>query len=698
MTTARDVSAGGLPADNHHLPHLVGLRGVAVLVIMLFHLNVPFARGGYVGVDVFFVLSGFLITRMLLAEYGKTGRVDFAHFYLRRARRLLPALSVTIAFTLLAAFFLFTPQDFQATGNVAWRSALGISNFQFWRESDYFDTASSLKPLLHTWSLGVEEQFYLLWPALLFLLAGPRKRLPLYAAIGLLWAAGYLLLLALLHGHADWAVRLSPHFSNRPATAFYLLPFRAFEFLLGALTLFFHTRTARLSSHTNAFLACIGWLFVLLPVWQPTDVLPDAALWNLIPCLGAAILICTGNSALTARLLDSRVLRFLGTTSYSLYLVHWPVIVFTTYYYNGKLAFGGQLFATGFTLLGTLLLYFGVETRFQEKFADRQLIPGNRCFVLAGIAAAAALVMLGTTIDRQRGWIWRIPEEQRILAEALGSNPRLFHRENFGGARHYGQTQLTPVEPGKLDLLLIGDSHIEQYTEGLYEIFFKRHARSLHLCSWSQIFLPGFKRTNKDENFHRQFETQLQLAVDTARRNPKAVLILGEDWVGQLRTAALRQEDDPEFRPVALNEQGLAQVLVQIRQLHRLVGWDRKIVIFGCEPGSGANNQAVNVLLRPQYLKSHAELTGGALYGDDALNQLGPKINAWFATNLSPTENLHFLDPGEVLVREGQALTLLDKRLLYSDGSHLSLDGSKMVIAHFESRLLAIITQEPNQR
>ena len=157
--------------DNRYFSHIDGLRALAVMVVLFFHFETPGFASGFLGVDIFFTISGFLITRLILLELRKTGKVDFKRFFVRRIRRLFPALLATCLFTGAFAYFILGPERLAAFGNSIAAAVISLSNIQFWMGSGYFDSASHTKPLLHTWSLSVEEQFYLVWPLTLFFLS-----------------------------------------------------------------------------------------------------------------------------------------------------------------------------------------------------------------------------------------------------------------------------------------------------------------------------------------------------------------------------------------------------------------------------------------------------------------------------------------------------------------------------------------------
>ena len=224
---------------NKYRSDIDGLRAIAVLAVLFFHLEIPYFGGGFVGVDIFFVISGFLITRLIKGEIDNTGSFDFKRFYVRRIRRLFPALFVTLLSTAIVSAFVFSPSHLERFGGALSSALLSVSNFYFWLESDYFDLSAILKPLLHTWSLSIEEQFYLIWPVSLFFLIKLKKK----------WVAPFVLLFATLVSlylnfvFADGNVQLINQYvpfledkiNHGRSTIFFLMPFRIFEFAIGGL-------------------------------------------------------------------------------------------------------------------------------------------------------------------------------------------------------------------------------------------------------------------------------------------------------------------------------------------------------------------------------------------------------------------------------------------------------------------------------
>ena len=370
--------------------HIDGLRAVAVLSVLAYHLGLPHSRGGYVGVDVFFVISGYLITRLIVNELIETGKFSFKRFYLRRVRRLFPALLATIAASFIAAFILFSPPTFQNFSKELIASVLSFSNFLFWSQAGYFDTAAELKPLLHTWSLSVEEQFYLIWPLALVILMRTFRRDAIWRLVAL---GGGLSLLAnhpFAHGDIGWLSAILPKaaewFSDSRATIFYLTPFRAFEFAIGAILV----RLAPLMPEKRLVhegLMLFGLALILFSIVTYTNRLLFPYYYALVPCLGAAFVILSERSSIAGMIVKNRVAVGVGLISYSLYLVHWPLIVFYKYHtFTKPSSVEKGVIALAAIALATIMYYY-VETPFRRppSTAIHPGIAGNRLPRGAGV-------------------------------------------------------------------------------------------------------------------------------------------------------------------------------------------------------------------------------------------------------------------------------------------------------------------------
>jgi len=362
------------PTNSHYRPDIDGLRAIAVGLVLLFHAYPRLAPAGFIGVDVFFVISGFLITGILQRELI-AGQLAFSLFYARRMRRIVPALAVVTAATWLIGREVYTPDDFELLGKHVLASSGFLSNYLLWRESGYFDTAASFKPLLHLWSLAVEEQFYLLWPVLLWVgFAVARSR-------GLMLVAAAVTL-------ASFALNLSAPFGG--TFTFFAYPTRAWEMGLGALGALappmLHPRWRHHALSVLGLGSIVTGVFVIPAGGQ----YPHG--WALFPTLGALSFIAAGPKGLLNRLLSMRAWVVVGLHSYPLYLWHWPLIALSR-------QSGSDAFAPLCVVLAALL---SVLTRAVVESPLQRTLPLSfaklstaRWTVAGGVAVLCTLATLG---------------------------------------------------------------------------------------------------------------------------------------------------------------------------------------------------------------------------------------------------------------------------------------------------------------
>ncbi|MDB4142971.1 acyltransferase [Akkermansiaceae bacterium] len=371
-------------------PEIDGLRAIAVLAVVMFHAGFG-CPGGYVGVDVFFVISGFLITSLIWKDL-ENGKFTFADFWERRARRIVPALVVMTLVTLIVGWFLLLPSDYASLGKASASQAIFAANIHYWLDSGYFTGAAEEKPLLHTWSLAVEEQFYLIVPFLLWGGFHFRGWLRSRGAILSLLIVGCVLSLAMsIYG-----------VMHHPSAAFYLLPTRAWELLLGAIVAFlpysnrFHNR--RLACESVSFL---GLVLILASVFLYTSETPFPGLAAVAPVFGACLLIWSNmrkdgdTKTVVGRVLSLRPVVFIGLISYSLYLWHWPLLAYSKYWTYGPLSWTYRLGMVVLAFILAVCSWRFIETPFRKK-----IIGGTRksAFTFAGISLGVVFMISGLII------------------------------------------------------------------------------------------------------------------------------------------------------------------------------------------------------------------------------------------------------------------------------------------------------------
>ncbi len=369
-----------------------GLRALAVMPVVLYHAGFPGFSGGFVGVDVFFVISGFLITSIIAGEL-EAGGFSLSHFFQRRIRRIFPALFVMLLATALAGLFFMAPRDVAMLGKGIAATSLFASNILFWREQGYFEAGSADNPLLHTWSLGVEEQFYLLFP--LFLMLAFRLGRHMKAAVLAVLGISFVLSLVAVRTH--------------PSAAFFLLPPRGWELMLGA-ALALGAIPAPQNRVVREILGGLGFGLIVFAVFWLDKSMPFPGLYAVLPCAGAACLILS-RGTFAAGILSLRPVVMTGLVSYSLYLWHWPLAVFMQYGRPAPLSF----------FEGTLLVVLsGVMACLSWRYVERPFrtgtyykVPPHVLFRNAGLVSLAALAM--------GAGLWMAASSRTVVTWAYGA-------------------------------------------------------------------------------------------------------------------------------------------------------------------------------------------------------------------------------------------------------------------------------------
>ena len=486
-----------------------GLRAIAVLAVVLYHFGVSGLQGGFVGVDIFFVISGFLIGGLLWREAQSRETIDLKRFYMRRIKRLAPAyFAMTIA-ALIVGYIVLLPFEFREFGKSLIAATVYLSNVNFFREAGYFDSASEDKVLLHTWSLSVEEQFYIVLPILMVLL----MRRP-FGLRAVLWASFALSLIACI-----WMTQQS-----QPA-AFYLFPFRAWELLAGVLLAIETQRRPDLIRHSPA-LSLIGLVMILASI----ALVPAGANfpgWHAIfPVLGTVLIIANGRDNNWINRALARPLPVgIGLISYSLYLWHWPVLTLSSYYRGG---YSGWL-ETAFWLGLSLNLAY-LSWRFIERPVRRSKITAWPTFGAVAVFSAA-LVAAGGFIFIKDGMLDRFDPPLRTHIEASADFLQDWSRCTVPERGPLIGLEVCPIGPdGEAKILIWGDSHVRAFKEGLERAAYEADAPALLI--WRAGCAPVFGLI-KDETSATPVQdaacTQANAQIETAllERPFARVLLLG---------------------------------------------------------------------------------------------------------------------------------------------------------------------------
>jgi peptidoglycan/LPS O-acetylase OafA/YrhL len=430
-------------------PDIDGLRAIAILPVVLFHAGIPGFTGGFVGVDVFFVISGYLMASLIAGEIDE-GNFSLLRFYERRIRRIFPALFAMMAVCSVVAWIVMMPVELAYFGRSMIAAALFTSNIQFAKEVGYFDIGAQMKPLLHTWSLAVEEQFYIVFPPAMMVIhrVAPRGTVPI--------------LLAVLT--ASLAASVSG-MQRDPTAVFYLAQYRAWELLIGALLAL---NIVPRPGHRLArqVLAATGIVLIATAIFAYSEATAFPGLAALVPCLGAACVIhASAGKGAVGRLLSVRPLVFVGLISYSLYLWHWPMIVFTRYLFGRELS----PVQGGLVVLASLIL-----AALSWRFIERPF-RGRHGFLATGPLFATALSVMAVTLGfggyvaASGGAPGRLSPGIRAIYAATYDRGRFYQEGCFTESDRKGASvadirsgnlcRLGAAGGGDPDFLVWGDSH-----------------------------------------------------------------------------------------------------------------------------------------------------------------------------------------------------------------------------------------------
>ena len=504
--------------DFKYRPDIDGLRAVAVIVVLLFHAGLGL-RGGFVGVDVFFVVSGFLITRLILKEQADdTFRVS--QFWVRRVRRIVPAAMFVTLTTLLVGYVVLFPIDYVSLAKTAIAQQFMLSNVYFYRNTGYFSGLAELQPLLHTWSLAVEEQFYLVYPLILVFLGRFSKKI-IVAGLSAIAIVSFLYNLR--------EVRVDQ------TAAFFLLPSRAWELLLGGLLCFVPVP----AKPDRRLVETVGWmgiLGILFAAWFYNPWTPFPYLAALLPCLGAAMVIWANSVQTTSlgRLLSSKPLVYVGLISYSLYLWHWPLLSFARYMNAGAL----PALSVRLAALAASFVLAAVSLRFIESpIRTRGVLTNTKRLLLASSAGALLLLAGSLVIEAREGMPHRF--DQRAVAYAAGRASRLFRHEVTTKMVKEGELPTFGAVDGRRTCLVWGDSHAMALVPGIDAAC---KACGIKGYQVTQSSSPPLSNTGEETDLGRKPNGEFNRAVlDLANSKKFDVVILGGYWS--------RYAKQPSFEP-----------------------------------------------------------------------------------------------------------------------------------------------------
>lgn len=630
-----------------------GLRALAVTVVILFHLDVSWLPGGFIGVDVFFVISGFLITS-LIARRIEAGSFSLIDFYERRFRRIYPNLLIVLAATAILGWFALIMQTYQFFGRTLVWAALSASNFAFIGGHGYFDPGNITKPLLHTWSLGVEEQFYLVFPWLLMLAArrGYRMAWPIAGTVALS------LILSIAAGIANWA------------PAYFLLPTRFWELGIGGLIAVLPLPD-RLTSNGRAGLGVAGLAAIVWACLSLSETASFPGYLALAPVLGAAVLI-VANGGPVNKVIALPPFAWIGRLSYALYLWHWPLISV-----GASLGLSPQDPTTRLAVIGlSLALSFIGYHLWEMPIRRRQLLSSRRVLFATLVVCVALLVAAGVAIFAAKGFPQRLPKEiAEVYLDTKKSAGLVMKNCPSDRTKPYS-CPVGASGPAPVSFFVIGDSHSEAVAGEIGDLAARYGLRGLFFGkSGCKLFAEPATGSTMD------CVGQHELSLSSYKAyNPELVIVISR-WPDYLA-------DDPTDKDVP----------ARYRSAHDIFG--HTLDVFG-------KSTVVTAPSVPTYNISIGEFGGRAWFRGRLGFSVPPvptmplaeyrrrqaSVQGLLDTERREHPNLSVIDPASVLCPGDVCLSMIGNKPLYSDTNHLSEAGALLYAPLFEPYLAAVAQQ-----
>jgi peptidoglycan/LPS O-acetylase OafA/YrhL len=653
-----------------------GLRAVAVLSVIFYHLGASVFSGGYVGVDIFFVISGYLITTIIVREIASSD-FSIARFYARRARRILPALTAVVIATLAVGSALLAPGGLADLGRSTVATALFSSNILFFHQAGYFDGPAEMKPLLHTWSLAVEEQYYIFFPMLLMLVARRDDR-------------RYFKWLAVLGSLSFIACAVGTHFDS--SATFYLIPFRAWELFMGSI-LALHLLPSPRHQYVREGTATLGLGLIAFAVFGFTSETSFPGVAAAIPTMGAALIIYAGigGQSIVSRFLSLRPAVFIGLISYSLYLWHWPVIAFSKLY-----SITGPSKPQIIVMMAGIFFLSVLSWRYVEiPFRKHRLLSRSAAALGAASAILASMLGSGILLAANQGGIK--PAGPFAGADLATADPewdrwdacekRIKQIDDIADLCEIG------AATGQVDFVLWGDSHARALASGV-QLSAAAHGQRGRFAS--RLACPPLTLIERPSRTScNEFNQAMLRAIAHAPQIKTVILVARwalsttgsrykEESGGPVRLVDLASGTPTDGTNVALFDAGLERT---IQSLHKL---GKRVVLVNPVPEVGYDVPSASFA---------AQLTGR-----DLNRIIGPTREEYKRRTSDVTaifdkaaeDNLvELVDPSTYLCRAERCLVVIKGTPLYRDDDHLSTFGSKYVSPAFDKIFKELASQRP---
>jgi peptidoglycan/LPS O-acetylase OafA/YrhL len=612
-----------------------GLRAIAVISVMLFHFRIPFISGGFAGVDIFFVISGFLIGGMVVESIERKD-FSFLDFYARRARRIIPAFALVSFISVVVAYFMLLPNELVSFSRSLLASTLFAGNVYFYQNATYFALGAQETPLLHYWSLGVEEQFYFIFPVFCFFL----NKLHINLRYGALVALIFSLVAAYYYSFID------------SSATFYLLQFRAWELLIGAAAYFIYKKYSLIQLHRE-IISFFGLILTVVPLFLLDENSFSPALSAVPICIGAAMLLSSGGlptPTLVQRGLGSAAPRYVGLISYSLYLFHWPVFVFLRAAFSNMHKWPLAISSLLITICAAIFSFYLVERPVRYGVLTKRV---GLTFGAAGMVISI-LASASIYIEMKNGFPDRLDAAAAHYANYLNQNdvgfpgkPGCFHDGNIS----FNRLKFEDCVPNSdHTVVLWGDSGIAQYAAVL-EQYFANIGYSMGQITASAC--PPV--LNVDIPLRPQCKEFNSLVAQWLARRKPEVVILGGHWLTAEIAEHVKESVD------LLTNAGI------------------KVIILGAGPYF--NSQPIPKVMIERIVNNNPSVMSDSKMLDGPRSKIGMIDNNLTSATKSANGNAFYISKIDAICGHGQCLLSDNGDPIYFDTFHVTSIGARYHIS-----------------
>ncbi len=627
---------------NNYIQYIDGLRAIAVTLVFIFHLSPEFLPGGFIGVDVFFVLSGYLISGIIIERHNT--EQFYRHFIIGRVRRLVPAYILVVAVTSLVAWFILLPNELVTYVKSLLAASTFTSNVFFYLNSDYFAGSSEFFPLLHTWSLSVEWQFYLFFPFVLIFMLRVRKKQMLVSLIVLLALTALVAYLATQHN---------------PSLAFYNTPFRASEFLIGTIVYVFFKDQKDLSTLNNKWLSGIGWLAIIVLVFisfwlSKANLFPGIYATVVAAVTGIVLVIgnMTPSTSSWKGLLTLKPVAYIGNISYSFYLWHWPIITFYKLYLQAEFTVYDYVLITLVTLILSDLSWRYVECKFRTNQPKNTKRVGW-AFIVSCMASGVFLAMTLYT----KGFNERLSPAQLAILNVQ-------RWADFPGECYATQREdryfhcLIGSQEEEPKLLIFGDSHAQVLVWSLHNTLKEKGLSAVIVAKGGcPPFLPGVPTVTNIEKDICETTQTVAMDIVTEQSEQFDTVILAGRWVGYENADLYGYDIQTKAKTTESFAQRFSATLTLLKDLQY------RVVLIDSVPEPG--------FPVPEWLV-RAQLLGRQIEGFNAPEH---SIETYVSV-----QDIELVSPESLLCRDGRCNLQVEGDVLYFDSNHLTTTGADKLI------------------